>query len=156
MLLSGLGIFLPYGEENLSSFMPEQLTARVRLSEHAVSQIGPIGPVLRESEIRLNKKEIRYWNSAENCSRLRTESRPSFKCLSGPWMGQRQSELMKNSACRSIHPYPIFFSQSATLSPGVRYLLSLFMTWEQVTLISASSNKIFMITLNQSISDNNN
>jgi hypothetical protein len=121
-LTTGLGIFLPFGDENLSSFMPEQLMVRVRLSEHAVSQIGPIGPVLRESEFRLNKKEIRFWNSAENCSRLKTETRPSFKCMSGPWMGSRQSELIKSSGCRSIHPYPIFFSQSAILSPGVNFI----------------------------------
>ena len=129
ILLSGLGIFLP--SDVSDAYTPVQLTARVQLSEHAVSQIGPIGPVICESVSRLNKNEIWFWNSEENCSRFKTETRQSFKCMSGP---RQSSELSKSSKCHSIHPYPIFFDQSVTLSPGVRYLLSLFMTWEQVSL----------------------
>ena len=135
VLLAGVAIFLPYGEENLSCFMPNQLKARVRLSEHAVSQIGPIGSELRESTLRLSKKEIRYWNSEQNCdSRKKTGSRQSFKCLPGPWMTQdlrSRNFGAKSLTCTSIHPYPMFFSKSVILNPGVRYLLSLGMWWEQ-------------------------
>ena len=133
ILLSGVGVFLPFGEENLSGSVPDRLTARVRLSEHAVSQIGPVGAVLRESFCRWTKKEIRVWNSEENCSR--SKPRQSFKCMAGPWMSldsrSRSVDLLDESECRSIHPYPIFFCQSAILVPGVRYLLSLVMVWEQ-------------------------
>jgi hypothetical protein len=132
ILLSGLGIFLP---SDTSANSPDQLTVRVRLSEHAVSQIGPIGPILCDSESRLRKNEIRFWNSEENCSRFKNETRQSFKCMPGP---RQPSDLSRISTCDSIHPYPIFFDQSVILSPGVRYLLSLFMTWEQVLLFSTS------------------
>ncbi len=129
ILLSGLGIFLPF---DVSAHTPDQLRVHVRISEHAVSQIGPIGPVLCESESRLNKNEIRFWNSEENCSRFKYETRPSFKCLSGP---RQSSDVSNISNCDSIHPYPIFFEESLILTPGVRYLLSLFMIWEQVCQI---------------------
>jgi hypothetical protein len=132
ILFSGVAVFLPFGEENLSGPVPDRLSARVRLSEHAVSQIGPVGPMVRESFCRWTKKDIRSWNSEENCSR--TKSRQSFKCMAGPWMMMSLDSRSRNvggSACHSIHPYPIFFSQSAMLVPGIRYLLSLVMCWEQ-------------------------
>ena len=135
ILLAGVAIFLPYGEENLSLFMPDQLKARVRLSEHAVSQIGPIGLELVESTLRLSKKLIRFWNSELNCGSVnKTGSRQSFKCMPGPWMGQDSRSRNSRTqilTCNSIHPYPIFFSKSVILRPGVRYLLSLGMWWEQ-------------------------
>ena len=136
LLLSGVGIFLPVGEENLSASTPDQIKVRVSLTEHAVSQIGPIGPKIRDSVQRLTKKEIRVWNSEDNCRKMtKIEPRKSFLCLDGPWMNNEARARVTgsglSSCCRSIHPYPMFFTEAAILVPGVRYLLSMTMAWEQ-------------------------
>ena len=138
ILLSGVGIFLPFGEENLSASMPDRIKVRVGLSEHAVSQIGPDGPRICDSVQRLTKKEIRAWNSEDNCRKLtKTEPRKSFVCIDGPWMSNETRARVTglssclSSSCRSIHPYPVFFTEAAVLTPGVRYLLSMTMAWEQ-------------------------
>ena len=137
LLFSGVGMFLPFGEENLSVSMPDRIKARISLNEHAVSQVGPIGHKICESVQILTKREIRFWNSEQNCSKLDKNGlkRKSFLCIDGPWMtNSSRSKLSgpgSNPCCRSIHPYPVFFTQSVILVPGVRYLLSMIMTWEQ-------------------------
>lgn len=125
ILLCGLAVFLPHGEENDQRFA--NLHIKVGLQAHGVSQIGPVGQIITQIEETLNYKQVQEWTGPKGCAKGEgNKDRLSLFCLPGSsW----KTHNNRKDSCSGIHPYPLFFATSQPLIPGVKYLLSLQMSY---------------------------
>ena len=73
---------MPHGTENQQKY--SRLRINVRLTEHGVSQIGPVGPQLAEITTELTKTEVTQWTGSKGCPRsAENKRRISLHCLQG-------------------------------------------------------------------------
>jgi hypothetical protein len=65
ILLVGVALFLPHAREAPMTF--DSLKCKVTLLEHGVSQIGPVGQMIAEKEVILNKADVCDWTAFKGC-----------------------------------------------------------------------------------------
>ena len=80
ILLSGVAVFLPHPQENEQLY--DKLKISIKLMEHGVSQIGPVGPDIVEKSVQLSKTEVTQWAGPKGCSR-KVPEKSTLQCLPG-------------------------------------------------------------------------
>ena len=82
LILCGVSVFLPHATENQQKYL--KILIDVALSEHGVSQYGPVGAQLTKINTQLSKKEVIHWAGSKGCPRsIENKGRISLHCFQG-------------------------------------------------------------------------
>ena len=86
--------------------------------------------MLRLKEEEFTVDELVQWGRQCPMGEDSDKRKPERRCLRGPWMPDTSSLLGKGqSGCSMIHPYPMAFTQSVIMWPGIKYKLMVQFSW---------------------------